>query len=167
MDDLSNGGVTSLALSADHPLLQEMANANDAMLSEQVGNALRAAMGAGALYMLPEVIQELRKSTNIDAKLKFLQMAMKEGGYAAKEKAKDNLPTFSFNFITQNGVQQIQVQSTEPTDDDKTVVDLTYTDAKLATPTHEKPEYAALGYANEDFQEEPRPSDVLQMIDLS
>lgn len=157
----------SLANIAENPLLSQAAAAQDADLQEKIGMALRAAMGAGALEMLPEVIAALRLSDNIDAKLKFLQMAMKEGGYAAKEKKQDNLPTFAFNFITQGGVQHVQVTATPAEPQPAQAEDIIDVIATSADPKKDPPSFALLIQANDDFTpEKQQVESVLDMIDL-
>lgn len=162
----------ALANIADNPLIAESIQAQkDADLLDKIGAALRAAMGAGALEMLPEVIAALRISDNIDAKLKFLQMAMKEGGYAAKEKKQDNLPTFAFNFITQGGVQHVQVTATPAQPDQalphqpEDIIDVVATPATNAPA--QPPAFALLLAANDDFEPpKTHAESVLDMIDL-
>jgi hypothetical protein len=71
--------------------------------TEQIGQGIRAALGIGALAMLPDMIEDLRRTRDLDAKLRFVQMALKEGGYGTKDNKLDHLPTFVFNFVGPTG----------------------------------------------------------------
>ncbi len=66
---------------------------------DEVGQAMRAALGIGALALLPGLIEDLQHSRDPDTRIKFLQLAFKEGGYGVKEDKTANLPVFHFNFV--------------------------------------------------------------------
>jgi hypothetical protein len=97
-----------------------------AKMTEQIGNALRAGLGIGALALLPDLIEDLRRAKDPDTRIKFLQLAFKEGGYGVKDDSKANLPVFHFNFVGVGGTATI-VQETQAASSVPAIEDATYT----------------------------------------
>lgn len=117
------------------PTLEEIERNATAKLSEQIGQGLRSALGIGALALLPDLISDLRKSRDPDTRLKFIGMAMKEGGYGTKDNKNDNLPTFNFTFNGVGGTVSVQAVQTTPADEPEkaeTVEYAEYPDAAIA-----------------------------------
>ena len=79
-------------------LADAQGNPNAKQLDE-LGQAIRAGLGIGALSLLPELIEDLRRSKDPDTRIKFLALAIKEGGYGLKEDKTSQLPVFHFNFV--------------------------------------------------------------------
>jgi hypothetical protein len=90
-------------------VIQDIEGNSHASAQAQIGQALRAAMGIGALAMLPNLIEELQRSKDPDARLKFIQMALKEGGYGMKEDKHSSLPIFNFNFVGMGAPTKVEV----------------------------------------------------------
>jgi hypothetical protein len=116
---------------------------------EALGKGLRAALGIGAIAMVPDVIEELRRSRDVDAKIKFIQMALKEGGYGTKENKHDNLPTFVFNFVGGAGGSVEVVQRVEPQEvvEDAVLVSGAPQEKPIVNPAA----LAPLAWMNDDF----------------
>lgn len=118
MDHPSNEETDDGALALRQPaplpqvgtVLDDVRTHEHATESEAIGAGLRTALGIGALALLPDMIEELRRTRDLDAKIKFVQLALKEGGYGVKDNKHDHLPVFNFTFVGSPGApQQVQV----------------------------------------------------------
>lgn len=84
------------------PALDRIKEDDTAKQVEQMGQGIRAMLGMGAIALLPDLIDDLRRARDPDTRIKFVQLALKEGGFGVKDNKNDNLPVFNFTF---NGVQ--------------------------------------------------------------
>lgn len=119
--ELDSSGYRIPASIPDVAATLEALEANSAAkLTEQIGQGLRTALGIGALSLLPDLIADLRKARDPDIRLKFIQTALKDGGYGTKDNKNDNLPTFNFTF---NGIGASATVSVAPARDNSSAVD--------------------------------------------
>ena len=114
-----NGEEASYPLAAPVPditnVVDDIEGNSHAGANEQLGTALRTALGIGALSMMPNLIADLRNAKDPDARIKFIQMALKEGGYGVKDNKNDHLPTFNFTFVgNTTGSVEISRGATKP-----------------------------------------------------
>jgi hypothetical protein len=141
-------------------VLDDVRTHEHATESEAIGAGLRTALGIGALALLPDMIEELRRTRDLDAKIKFVQLALKEGGYGVKDNKHDHLPVFNFTFVGNPGApQQVQVVQEVSKDEIEDAV-IKHTDAGLNISDADMKRLASLAEfacINDDFASETQP----------
>jgi hypothetical protein len=113
------------------PVMEDLDSHPHNKQTDMIGQALRSALGIGALALIPGLIDDLRRTKDPDSRLKFLSLAFKEGGYGVKEDKGANMPTFHFNFVGDGIGQTVTVVQEAPRD---AIEDATYTTAPPELP---------------------------------